>query len=486
MIGSRKESKTENNKNRWGYFVFMGLKIHNTMSGAVEEFVPLNGLDVGFYTCGPTVYNYAHIGNLRSFIFADILKKYLRYRGYAVKHVMNITDVDDKTIRDSQKEHKSLKEFTEFYTKEFFNDFETLRIDKPDIIPRATETIPEMISLIKKLGENGHTYLKDGSTYYKISTFDDYGKLSKIDLENVKDDASGRLSDEYEKDDPRDFALWKAWSEDDGHVFWETAIGKGRPGWHIECSAMSMKYLGESFDIHTGGVDLIFPHHENEIAQSEGATGKQFVKYWIHCEHLMVEGKKMAKSIGNFYTLRDILAKGYGPMSVRYVLLATQYKQKLNFTFAGLDAAKNSLNRLKDFVANIRHSKGIDSPDVADLVSVVKNRFVAAMDEDLNVSEALAAIFDFVKEINKLVAADNIGQENVKQILSVLEEFDSVLSILDFKEASVDSEIESMIAQREAARKNKNFAASDKIRDSLKAKGILLDDTRDGVRWKKI
>jgi len=464
----------------------MGFKIHNTLSGEVEEFVPLNGKNVGFYSCGPTVYNYAHIGNLRSFIFADILKKYLRYRGYGVKHVMNITDVEDKIIRDSRNEGKTLKEFTDFYTREFFLDFDAVRIERPDIIPKATETIPEMISLIKKLTTNGHTYVHDGSTYFKISTFPGYGKLSKIDLENVREDASGRLSDEYEKEDARDFALWKAWSPDDGNVFWETEIGKGRPGWHIECSAMSMKYLGESFDIHTGGVDLIFPHHENEIAQSEGATGKQFVKYWVHCEHLLVDNKKMSKSLGNFYTLRDVLSKGYDQRSVRYILMATHYKQKLNFTFQGLDYAKSSLDRLQDFVMNIKHSNGLESGTVHDAIIEVKKRFEDAMDNDLNISEALAAIFDFVRDINKLDADGSVGKKNASDIIDTMKEFDNVISVLDFSEASLDSGIDELIERREDARRKKDFATADRIRNELKAKGIVLDDAKDGVRWKKI
>lgn len=464
------------------------MQIHNTLSGKKETFVPIVDKKVGMYTCGPTVYNYAHIGNLRSYIFADILKKYLKYRGYSVKHVMNITDVDDKTIRDSQKEGKSLREFTEFYTTEFFKDFRTLRIEMPDVVPKATETIPEIVALIKKLTAKGHTYVADGSTYYKISTFKDYGKLSKIDLEQVKTDASGRLSaDEYTKEDARDFALWKQWTPEDGDVFWETEIGKGRPGWHIECSAMSMKYLWESFDIHTGGVDLIFPHHENEIAQSEAATGKRFVKYWIHSEHLLVDGKKMSKSLGNFYTLRDILAKGYDPMAVRYILLATQYRQKLNFTFPGLEAAKNSLQRLRDFVLNLKHVKhGKDNPELVKLVDKVKKSFVESMDDDLNVSEALAAIFDFIKEINKLISEEIISNKNAEEIVGLMKEFDSVLGFMDFEEGIIDKEIEQMIQKREDARKKKDFTTADKIREQLKAKGILLDDTKDGVRWKRI
>lgn len=461
------------------------LVFHNTLSGRKEDFKPLKDKKVGMYSCGPTVYNYAHIGNLRSFIFSDVLKRYLKYRGYDVKHVMNITDVDDKTIRDSKKEGKTLKDFTEFYTKEFFKDFDTLNISRPDIIPKATESIPGMVDIVKRLKKKGHTYEKDGSTYFRISTMKDYGKLAKLDLSQLKDDASGRLdADEYEKEDAKDFVLWKAWSEDDGDTYWETDIGKGRPGWHIECSAMSSKHLGETFDIHTGGVDLIFPHHENEIAQSECASGKPFVKYWIHCEHLLVDGKKMSKSLGNFYTLRDVLKKGYDPKAIRYELLATHYRQKLNFTFKGVDAAKHSLERLQDFISSMQQVRGKDS-DIKKLIEKAEKGFTDSMDDDLNISEALAAIFAFVKDVNKLIADGKVGKKNAKEILDVMKGFDLVIGVLSFEKESLDSEIEALIEKREEARKSKDFSTADKIRDGLKEKGIVLEDTKEGVRWKR-
>ena len=327
------------------------LKLYNTLSRRKEIFKPIKNNKVGMYTCGPTVYYYPHIGNYRAYIVADILKRYLKYKGFKIDHVMNITDVDDKTIRDSQKQNLSLKEFTSKYEKAFLEDLNTLNIQKPDRLARATEHIKEMENLIKKLIDKGFAYKgKDNSIYYSISKFKDYGKLSKIKIKELK--AGARVKqDEYEKKQVSDFALWKAWDKEDGNVFWETEFGKGRPGWHIECSAMSSKYLGDQFDIHTGGIDLIFPHHENEIAQSEGASGKKpFVKYWIHNEWLLIEGKKMSKSFGNFYTLRDILNKGYSPMSIRYVLLSTHYRQQMNFTFKKLDAAKNSLQRWGNFL----------------------------------------------------------------------------------------------------------------------------------------
>jgi cysteinyl-tRNA synthetase len=463
----------------------MSIRVYNTLSRKKEVFKPIHDKKVGIYSCGPTVYNYAHIGNWRSFIFTDILKRYLRYRGYTVTHVMNITDVDDKTIRDSRQEGKSLKAFTDFYTEEFFKDTKQLNIEMPDIIPHATETIPEMVQLVKRLTRNGHTYVSEGSTYFKISTFPDYGKLSKLDLSELKEDASGRLdSDEYTKEDARDFALWKVWSKTDGDVFWETEIGKGRPGWHIECSAMSMKYLGETFDIHTGGVDLIFPHHENEIAQSEGATGKDFVKYWIHCEHLLVDNKKMSKSLGNFYTLRDILAKGYEALSMRYILLSTHYRQKLNFTLKGLDAAKNSIQRIQEFIRKLREVKGNSGDDAKRLVEKVKEEFQKSMDDDLQISEALAAIFEFIKDANKLLAEGKLSKKGAANAHETLKELNTVLGVMNFEEERIDSEIEGLIKKREEARKRKDFAAADRIRDELQKRGIILEDTREGVRWK--
>ena len=318
------------------------LKLFNTLTRKIKVFKPIKKNKVGMYSCGPTVYNFAHIGNLRAYVFADILKRYLKYGGFKVKHVMNITDIDDKTIRDSQKKGQTLREFTEFYTKAFIEDINSLNIEMPDILPKATKHIPEMASLIKKMLKNGSAYKSKGSIYFNISKFKKYGELAQLEKRNLKQNASKRLniSDEYEKEEVNDFVLWKAWQKKDRDIFWETEIGKGRPGWHIECSAMSMKYLGESFDIHTGGADLVFPHHTNEIAQSEAATGKKFVNYWTHNEHLLVKGKKMSKSLGNFYTLRDIQEKGYNPLLLRLILLKTHYRKILDFSFDDFEKAK--------------------------------------------------------------------------------------------------------------------------------------------------
>ncbi|MBI4140272.1 cysteine--tRNA ligase, partial [Candidatus Woesearchaeota archaeon] len=362
------------------------LKFYNTLSRKKESFKPIVAGHAGMYTCGPTVYNYPHLGNYRAYIFGDLLKRYLLYKCFKIKHVMNLTDVDDKTIRDSQKECISLKEFTERYAKAFFEDLQALNILPADIYPKATEHIAEMVGIIEKLLHGGFAYKgEDSSVYYKIGMFKKYGQLANIVVEQLEAGASGRVKkDEYDKEHVRDFALWKAWTPDDGDVFWETSLGKGRPGWHIECSAMSMKYLGSHFDIHTGGVDLIFPHHQNEIAQSEPMTGEKFVNYWLHNDWLLVDGQKMSKSLGNFYTLRDVLAKGYSSVAIRYLLLSTHYRQQLNFTFEGLDAAKNSLQRLWDFVQKLDEPKTTeDNSKVDKLIFDVKHKFEKAMDNDL-------------------------------------------------------------------------------------------------------
>ena len=465
----------------------MTFKLFNTLTRKIEEFTPIDEKEVKFYSCGPTVYNYAHIGNFRSFIFMDVLRRYLKYKGFNINHVMNITDVDDKIIRDSQKEKKSLKEFTEYYTNEFFKDFEVLKIETPEHIVKATEHIPEMINTVKILLDKGIAYKgDDGSIYFSIKNFPGYGQLAQLEKANLKNAASGRMSsDEYEKDNAQDFALWKAYNPDDGDVSWEAEFGRGRPGWHIECSSMSCKYLGNPFDIHTGGIDLIFPHHTNEIAQAEAETGKKFVNLWAHCEHLLVEGKKMSKSLGNFFTLRDILAKGYDPMTARYVLLASHYRTQLNFTFDGLDAAKNSINRMNDFIRTLKDAN-YDESDISNILKKASTDFECAMDNDLGISEALASIFEFIKEINKLIAINKISIENAKDCTQLMQKFDSVLGVMKFSEESIDSEIESMIEKRNVARKNKEWAESDKIRDELKEKGILLDDTPDGTKWKRV
>ncbi len=460
------------------------LKLHNTLSNTDEEFHPLEEGVVRFYTCGPTVYDYAHIGNFRTFVFQDLIRKYLRYRNYRVVHVMNITDVDDRTIQNAREQRMTLKDYTTKYTEAFLEDSKTLRIDLPDIMPRATDHIPEMVALIRTLEEKGYTYRKDGSVYFSISRFPGYGKLSKADFSGAQ--PGTRVdTDKYDKENARDFVLWKARKE--GEDFWETEIGPGRPGWHIECSAMSMKYLGETFDIHCGGVDLIFPHHENEIAQSECATGKPFVRYWIHPEFLIVEGEKMSKSLGNFFTLRDLLSKGYAPESIRYLLLSVHYRKQLNFTTDGLHQAQASIQRLEDFVLRAKEkansekpSRGFDAE-----VQAARGRFIDAMDSDLNTSAALAAIFDFVHLAYQRDSHNELSGGDARAALNFIQEIDGVLNILRSQPELLDEEILKQIEARQAARGRRDFAEADRIRQWLSSKGIQLEDTREGVRWKR-
>ena len=392
----------------------------------------------------------------------DLIKRYLRYKGYKVNHVMNITDVDDKTIKGSQKTNTKLEEFTKKYEDAFFEDLDALNILPADKFPRATEHIEEMVQIIEKLLEKKTAYkAEDGSIYFDVRKFSDYGKLANIKLEELKTGGSGRVSaDEYTKENVQDFALWKAYSEEDGDVFWETNLGKGRPGWHIECSAMSMKYLGETFDIHGGGIDLVFPHHQNEIAQSECSTEKKFVNYWTHNEWLLVEGKKMSKSLGNFYTLRDVLEKGYGSTEIRYLLLSTHYRQQLNFTFEGLTAAKNSVERLQELIRKLKNSKQAEQDQVlTENVLETREKFNKAMDDDLNISEALATIFDFARETNKLIER-GVSDQNSEEILEMLRDIDEVLGIMDFSEEKLEPEMLKLIEKREELRKQKKLRRS--------------------------
>jgi len=461
------------------------LRLHNTLSGKEEEFHPLEDGVVRFYTCGPTVYDYAHIGNFRTFAFQDLLRKYLRYRSYRVLHVMNITDVDDKTIHNARAQGMTLKDYTSKYTEAFLEDSKTLRIDPPDIMPLATDHIPEMVALIRRLEEKGFTYRKDGSVYFSIGRFAEYGKLSKADFSGAQTGASVD-ADKYDKENARDFVLWKAKKE--GEDFWETEIGPGRPGWHIECSAMSMKYLGETFDIHCGGVDLVFPHHENEVAQSECATGKPFVRYWIHPEFLIVEGEKMSKSLGNFFTLRDLLAKGHSPESIRYLLLSVHYRKQLNFTTDGLHQAQASIQRLEDFVLHVKERAKDEAPsaEFEAEVKAARGRFVEAMDSDLNTSAALAAVFDFVRFVYQRDSQKPISGGDAHAALEFIREIDGVFNILRQDQGLLDEDIAQQIEARQAARKRRDFAEADRIRQWLLSKGIQLEDTRDGVRWKRI
>ncbi len=463
------------------------IHLFNTLTRKKERFVPIEKGKVKMYTCGPTVYDFGHIGNFRAFIFEDLLRRWLEYRGLKVTQVMNLTDVDDKTIKASRKQGVPLGEITERYINAFFEDVVTLNIEKAEYYPRATEHIPEMVALIKKLIDKGYAYRgQDGSIYYDISKFKEYGKLAKIKVEDLKPGA--RVSvDEYAKEEASDFALWKAWDETDGNVFWETEIGKGRPGWHIECSAMSMKYLGETLDIHCGGVDNMFPHHENEIAQSETATGKKFVNYWLHNEHLLVEGRKMAKRWGNYYTLRDLTAKGYHPMAIRYLLMSTHYRQQLNFTFEGLEAAKSTLERLTNFIRRLLDVDGKGSGEqLKQLIDNVKRGFEEAMDDDLNISLALASLFDFVREANNLLSGNMLSKKEAEEVYNLMLRFDNVLGVVGQakEKEKLPERAEELIRKREDERKAKHWKEADKIREELKAMGVIVEDTAQGAKWK--
>jgi cysteinyl-tRNA synthetase len=463
------------------------IKLFNTLTRQEEEFQPIEAGRVRMYTCGPTVYDYAHIGNFRAFVFEDLLKRWLEHRGFQVTHVMNLTDVDDKTIKGSQQQGKPLREYTDFYAQAFFEDIKALNVKAATIYPRATDHIPEMVSLIKTLLQKGVAYRgEDGSVYFAISKFSEYGKLSHLRVQELK--VGARVSqDEYAKEEAQDFALWKAWSCEDGNVFWETELGKGRPGWHIECSAMSMKYLGETFDIHCGGVDNMFPHHENEVAQSEAATGKPFVRYWMHNEHLLVEGKKMAKRLGNFYTLRDLLTKGLDPLAIRYLLLSTHYRQQFNFTFEALEAGKKAIERLANLQRRLLEANGKGGSGELDrLLTTVQRCFGDAMDDDLNVSVALASLFDFVRDVNNLLDESAISHEEATKVVAQIADFDKVLGVMPKpKEEILPAEAEVLIKKREDARKARDWKTADAARAQLKAMGIMVEDTAQGVRWKR-
>jgi len=465
----------------------MALRFYNTLSQRLEEFVPADGKTVRMYTCGPTVYSYVHIGNFRTFAFQDILRRTLRARGFTLDHVMNITDVEDKIIRNAMERGLSIQDYTKTYTDAFFQDAATLRLEKAERIVFATEHIHEMIEAVEKLGATGHTYESEGSTYFRIATFPDYGKLSHTNLGgNV---AGARVDvDEYDKDDARDFVLWKG--RKPGEPAWDAPMGAGRPGWHIECSVMAMKYLGQTLDIHTGGVDLVFPHHENEIAQSEALTGKPFVRYWLHAEHLMVEGKKMSKSLGNFFTLRDILDRGYSPEAIRFLLTSTPYRKQLNFTFDGLDAAKSAIERLRSFEWRLLNEKfpAGDNAAMNERAWRAMADFDAGLDDDLNTADALAAVFEFVRDANTAMDAGEFRVSNRQAAVELLTSFDKIFQVLKPTAAEgglTDAEIEEKIAARNAAKKLKNFALADAIRKELLDLGIVLEDSREGTRWKR-
>jgi cysteinyl-tRNA synthetase len=463
----------------------MALRFTNTMTRRLEEFAPLVDEHVRVYTCGPTVHDFAHIGNFRTYTFEDLLRRYLKYKGYRVTQVMNLTDIDDKTIRKSRAMGVSLKQYTDVYKEAFFKDLDILGIERAEYYPAATEYIPDMVNLVKRLIEKNMAYEIDGNYYFPISKFPDYGKLSHIDLKGLKPGAR-IAADEYEKDSVSDFALWKAWDAEDGDVFWKTELGKGRPGWHLECSVMSMKLLGECFDIHCGGVDNLFPHHENEIAQSEAATGKKFVNFWLHSEHLIVDGRKMSKSLNNFYTLRDILDKGYPAGAVRYVLMATHYRQQLNFTFEGLNAARNALERYNDFYINLRdYSGGASSGEADGYIDKFISGFETGLDEDLNISASLGAVFDFIRDINRLKSENKLSADERNRALRAFERIDGVLNLLQREADALESEIERLIRKRVEARLSKDFMTADKIRQELYDRGIILEDGPEGTKWKR-
>jgi cysteinyl-tRNA synthetase len=464
------------------------LKFFNTLSRKLEEFRPIEGNKVRMYICGPTVWNFAHIGNFRTFIFGDILRRYLKFKGFDLTHVMNLTDIDDRIINEAEKAKIGIDQFTAPFTQYFWEDFDALGNQRPEVAPRATHHIPEMIGIIAKLLENGHAYESDGSIYYRITAFPEYGKLSKTNFSGNIAGASERVdTDKYDKEDARDFALWKLVGKDD-EPGWDAPFGRGRPGWHIECSAMSMKYLGESFDLHAGGMDLQFPHHENEIAQSEGATGKQFAKYWIHSEFLKIDDVTMSKSKGNFFTFRDLREQGYLPLAIRYLLLSVPYRKQLNFTFEGLQGAESTVERLRNFRSLLRGANLRPGSNDEVRVAVAKYLadFEAAMDDDFNTASALAAVHNLVREINTTLAADQLREDDRPVVLDAIATFDAVLGIFGPEDdVALDADIEALVEERQEARRQRNFARSDEIRDLLAEKGIVLEDTKDGVRWKR-
>ncbi len=465
------------------------LKFHNTLSGQLEEFRPLHDDEVRLYFCGPTVWERAHIGNFRSIgVFGDTLRRYLKFKGYRVKHVMNITDVDDRIIERSQAAGLSLDEYTAPFIDALWEDFDALGCERPDIVPRATAHIPEMIALVDRLAASGHAYRSEDSFYFRISSFPGYGKLSKINFAGNIAGASERVdTDKYEKEDARDFALWKTAKSPDEPA-WDTALGRGRPGWHIECSAMSMKYLGETFDIHAGGIDLVFPHHENEIAQSEAATGKPFAKYWLHAEHLKVEGETMSKSKGNFYTFRDLVEQGFDPVAIRYALLSVPFRKQLNFTIEDLRGHEKTVASLRDFRARLRESRTEPGTNPALRAAAARaiEEFENGLDDDLNPSVALAAIHNLKREVNKALDSCELREDDRTDILNLIGRFDSVLNIFGERERTMlDAEVQKLINERQEARHRRDFARGDQIRDELLTRGIVLEDTRDGVRWKR-
>ncbi|MDO8623620.1 MAG: cysteine--tRNA ligase [archaeon] len=453
----------------------MTLKLYNTLTRKKQIFKPIKDKEVRMYVCGPTIYDYIHIGNLRAYTFSDILRRTLEINEYKIKEVMNLTDVDDKTIRDSQKAKIKLKDFTKKYEIAFLEDLKSMNIEKPEVMPKATEHIKEMVAIVKKLLDKGIAYKTDDGIYFSIKKFKNYGKLSGIKTKKLKVGASERvLKDEYDKENVNDFALWKFYDENDGDVFWDTEIGKGRPGWHIECSAMSMKYLGETFDIHTGGVDLIFPHHENEIAQSEAANGKKFVNFWLHNEWILVDGKKMSKSLGNFYKLSDVTEKDYSPRDLRYFFLSGHYRKPLNFTFTNLDNSKNTLLRLKEIISKIKNSEDKINKNN---IEIAYNQFVEIMNDDLNTPKALSYMWEILRD-DKL---------NNSEKYELVLKFDKIfgLKLGEEDKIKIPEKVKELAEKREKARKEKNWKLADELREKIKAEGYSIADTEKGWEIKK-
>jgi cysteinyl-tRNA synthetase len=494
----------------------MPLELFNTLSAKVEEFHPLEDNLVRMYACGPTVYDYGHIGNFRTFIVIDTLRRFLKQSGYQLKHVMNITDVDDKIIRNAARDGVTVQEYTKKYRQAYVEDADALNIEPPELLVNATDHIQEMAHFIAGLVDKAYAYrTDDGSYYFRIAKFPEYGKLSKKDFAGMSDGARVDV-DEYDKDNARDFALWKA--PKPGEAMWETEIGPGRPGWHIECSLMSMKYLGESFDIHCGGEDLIFPHHENEIAQSEAMTGKRFVNVWVHSRFLLVEGEKMSKSLGNFYTVRDLILKGHKPSSIRFLLMSVPYRKQLNFTFDGLTQAANSVERLRNFKLRLQNEQFPEggSETIAGIAQKTADEMRAALNDDLNTARALGATFDMVRDVNAAADAGEVRKGDVPALLKVLEQFEEIFAVLKDDDAAKvratvewataeglqdrispetaelakaaslsDADVERLVAEHSQARKARDFERSDAVRAELGENGIILENTKDGVRWKR-
>ena len=465
------------------------MNVYNSLTRRVEALRPLEGNTIRLYTCGPTVYNFAHIGNFRAYAFEDILRRVIQFNGFKVKQVMNLTDVDDKTIRGANAAGVALTDYTKTYKDAFFADLKKINIEPAEVYPAATDHIPEMIALVKKLMEKGVAYKsEDGSVYFKVRAFPGYGKLAHIDFDHQQTGLRC-AADEYDKENVGDFALWKAWEASDGPVGWDSPWGRGRPGWHIECSAMSMKYLGETFDLHTGGIDNLFPHHENEIAQAEAATGKPFVKTWMHCAHLKVNGEKMSKSLGNFFTLRDVIEKGYTGREIRYVLVNAHYRTGLNFAFSALDDARKSLARIDACVEAVKRLAGADAPaakpdNAPDFAKKCLDDFTAAVNDDLNLPKAFAATFELVRHANAAIGAGALTREAAAQVLAVFKRMDEVLGVIFFenakKDVAIPDDVKAMLDQRAAARAAKNWAESDRLRDALAAQGWLVKDSKEG------